>query len=129
MVLLVSQTSGYSYVWCFGSNGHTVIEQAHSSCCDGTVAHHGESAEHHSDKELSTDHCGSCLDLSPSNHYASSRLRDHLLSFHSLTVVQTIIEPFLRVASLPLQPQIICADTVPRIRDQIVHHRTIVMLN
>lgn len=129
LMLLVTQTSGHNYVWCFGSTGHTVIEQAHSPCCDETVSHHGGTAEHHSGKELSTDHCGSCLDLSPSNHYASNRLRGHLLSFHSLSVVQPIIEPTLYVAYLPLQPQGISTDEAPRIREQIVHHRTIVMLN
>jgi len=128
-ILLVAQTSGYNYVWCFGTDGHTAVEQAHSSCCEHDTEHHAEVSSHHEHSEISNDHCGPCLDLLPSSHYASNRLRDDLLSFHSLTIAPPVVEPFLRVASLPLQPQIVIADVAPRIRDQIVHHRTIVMLN
>lgn len=128
-MLLVAQTSGYSYVWCFGSNGHTALEQAHGSICAEEAAHHEGATEHHSGSEIGTDHCGPCLDLLPSSHYASNRLRDDLLSFHSLAIAEPVAEPFLRLASVPLQPQIILGEIAPRIREQIVHHRTIVMLN
>lgn len=129
LILLVGQTSGYSYVWCFGTDGHTELEQAHSSCCGHDEEHHSDHSSHQGHSEISTDHCGPCLDLLPSNSYASQRLRDDLLSFESISLALPVTQPFLRVASLPPQQQNLVADVVPRIRDQILHHRTIVLLN
>lgn len=124
LILLVGQTSSAGYVWCFGIDGHTVLEPVHDSCCGEQKAQLDMLGS-----EVSVDHCGSCLDLLLSSRYASQRLRDDLLSFESVVVVSPVPEPFLRVATLPLQPQSIVADVVPRIRDQILHHRTIVLLN
>jgi len=129
LILLVGQTSGASYVWCFGINGHTVLEQAHDSCCDEHKSQHDVLTPHPDGSEFSVDHCGPCLDLLPSSSYASQRLRDNLLSFESVVFAIPVTETYLRAASLPLQPQSIVADVAPRIRDQILHHRTIVMLN
>jgi len=111
-------------VWCFGADGHTVLEPAHDSCCDEHKSQHDVL-----NTEFSLEHCGSCLDVLPNSSYASQRLRDDLLSFESFTLVLPTTELFLRVASLPVQRPSIVADVVPRIREQILHHRTIVMLN
>ncbi|MBW2187771.1 MAG: hypothetical protein JRG71_15730 [Deltaproteobacteria bacterium] len=124
LILLVGQTSGYSYVWCFGVDGHTVIEPAHDSACDEHKSEHDVLSS-----EFTVDHCGPCLDLLPSSSYASNRLRDVSMSLDTLVLAPSVDESFLRVASLPLQPQSVGADFVPRIRDQILHHRTIVLLN
>ncbi len=129
LILLVGQTSGYSYVWCFGIDGHTVLEQAHDSACGEHKSKHDVLTLHPDSSEYSVDHCGPCLDLLPSSSYASNRLRDVLMSLDTLVLAPSLDEHFLRVASLPLQPQSVVADFVPRIRDQILHHRTIVMLN
>ncbi len=122
--MLVGQTSGYSYVWCFGIDGHTVLEQAHDSCCDEHKSQHDVLSS-----EVSVDHCGPCLDLLPSSSYASNRSRDVLMSLDTLVMVPVVDDPFLRLTSMPLQPQRVVADFVPRISDQILHHRTIVLLN
>lgn len=124
LILLVGQTSGASYVWCFGIDGHTVLEQAHDSCCEEHKSEHDVLSS-----EVSVDHCGPCLDLLPSSSYASNRLRDVLMSLDALVMAPSVDESFFRLTSLPLQPQSVIADFVPRIRDQILHHRTIVMLN
>ncbi len=129
LILLVGQTSGASYVWCFGIDGHTVLEQAHDSACDEHKSQHDILTSELDNSELTVDHCGPCLDLLPSSGYASQRLRDDLLSFESGALALPVTEPFLRVTSLPLKPQSIVADVVPRTCDQILHHRTIVMLN
>lgn len=124
LILLVGQTSGASYVWCFGVNGQTVLEPAHDSCSDEHRSQH-DVLNH----EVSLEHCGSCLDVLPNSSYASQRLRDDLLSFESIVLASPSTELFLRMAFLPAQSQNVVAVVAPRIREQILHHRTIVMLN
>jgi hypothetical protein len=129
LILLLGQISGASYVWCFGANGHTVLEQAHGLCCAEDKSQHDVLTLPVDGSEVAVEHSGPCLDLLPSGSYASQRLRDTLLSFESIAFTLPIVATFMRVASLPLQPQSIVADVVPRIREQIIYHRTIVLLN
>jgi hypothetical protein len=126
LMLLIGQSSGYNYVWCFGLNGHTALEQAHGSCGGEEQVLH--EALHSESSELALDHCGSCLDLSLSNSYASSRLRDDHLSFSPVFFVAPVTLPLVAAEAEFAQPRFTLSDVVPRISSQILHHRTVVLL-
>ena len=126
LMLLVGQSSGYNYVWCFGLNGHTALEQAHGSCGGEEQVLH--EALHLGSGQSSLDHCGSCLDLNLSNSYASSRLRDDHLSFSPVFFVPPVTLLLVTVETEFAQPRFTLSDVVPRISAQILHHRTVVLL-
>lgn len=129
LMLLVAQTSGSSYVWCFGDNGHTALEQPHSNCCQAETSHHTVLTEGHDASLISGDHCGPCLDLLPNSSYASNRTRDDLLSIHSVAMVPPVDFAHLLLVAQPLHPRNTFPEIQPRISDQILQHRTIVLLN
>lgn len=128
--LLASSASASNYVWCVSADGdHSVLEFAPSGDCsqdDCSPAAEGIAV---SALEANTaDGCGPCLDVSSAHQWNVSRNRagdfsvdlPATLPLVALDAFNSLPEQFLNTYQL--------VDPPPRIPDQILRHRTTVLL-
>lgn len=123
--LLSGQAGAFGLVLCLGDDGHAALEYAFGDACgEGPKEHSGEWT---SGLSAEDGHCGSCLDLDPSLHAASTRPRDHL-KFPPLilpAVMPAAPAPAFVGAHLArLYPQ-----PPPQISQALLSLRTVVLLN
>jgi hypothetical protein len=127
--LLVNPARAYDYVWCFGSGGHTALEEAtQNGMCDKEAPVAPGCGFIECARETGARNCGPCLDITSSSPWGSTRSRDKGLSAGSpvlqLPVVVNVPTPsadhFLTDGHFP--------DSSPHIPQKILHHRTVVLL-
>lgn len=132
-LLLISQGRAYGYVWCFGEDGHTRIEQSASgeSCGDDQKpggAARWLAASITTVLSASDQHCGPCLDLPAYLNGLQNRIQGHNdLAAQPLppALMQApIVSPFVRILTANLIP-----NPPPRPDSILLVLRTVVLLN
>lgn len=128
LCLLVTPASLSGFVWCLGDDGHAQVELATAGDCavdrdmPPPVAGPGVALD------AGEDRCGPCLDLSSSHRWGSPRGRNSLAPA-SLPVA---LAPVVVALQRPLPDRFLTSrlviDPAPRTPQQILHHRTIVLL-
>nr|WP_320050857.1 hypothetical protein [uncultured Desulfuromonas sp.] len=124
LLLFIFQTNIYGYVWCFCDQENTKLEQLSFDCSSRSCSSHDQKTEEHQSHHFSQeDHAGPCLDLLTSGNYTTARQRHDFFTQHVLTLPVTPIVADEESAehSFPAYA------AEPRISQQILHHRTIVL--
>lgn len=128
----LSLGSDPAFAWCFGEDGHSIVEEATiTGCVDGDGQDTSKVAVKHDTPSLHSSndkHCGPCLDFSAQQSEAvfSKSCKKHLRAPTDLISLSIFTQSFaqsvtLVVGNLAPQPP-------PRISQRILAHRTIVLL-
>ncbi|PLX91600.1 MAG: hypothetical protein C0620_10660 [Desulfuromonas sp.] len=125
LMLFICQSNVYGFVWCFCDQETTKLEQRHLGC--NQLSHSAEKeCSDHSSHFSCEDHTGPCLDLLPSANYTTARQRQDLFK-HQVVSLLLPCQQILTTCSAPLNPPQPFFVAQPRVSQQIVHHRTIVL--
>lgn len=128
--LLASSASASNYVWCVSADGdHSVLEFAPSGDCSQDDCAPATDGIAVSALEADTaDGCGPCLDVSSAHQWNVSRSRAGDLSDDlPATLPLVVLEVFNPLPERLSNPHRLL-DPPPRIPEQILHHRTTVLL-
>jgi hypothetical protein len=127
--LLASSTSEFGYVWCFSTDGdHSALELAQAGDCslDNCTPTTGNLAAAALTGEA--DDCGTCLDISSSHQWNTSRWRQDDIPVNALAdFTPCAVAPHFPLPEWSFNTHRV-VDFPPRIPEPIQYHRTTVLL-
>jgi len=127
LMLFVCQANIYGFVWCFCDQDATKLEQLHFDCNQSCPSEHEAPEDDHPSHHISrADHTGPCLDLSTSGSYTTARQRDDFFK-QQIALSACPVEPVFSDGTETVNHSLPNHIVTPRISQQILHHRTIVL--